>query len=302
MTPSHLRCALPVVIAGLLAGCDADEPDDELALRDARAVVHGSDSLEGAPRLAYFGALFVVPPGLDPGDPEAVRRDTVAAVHQRLVATFAAIGCEAELDTDGEHTVGMSLQGCRLLAWTLDADVEAHAEVETAPCETGTCATAVVWDVDIGTLSTRRGLWPPTGFAGPAILRAPVDPAEPLRWDTQPGFVLETRLGLRFEALTRARWTVDEDDCVELELGSRLALEERDDALDEQIGDVVVSVRGLRRCPERCPEAGRVELSFAAGAVLAWEHDGSDTVTVQGPRGRSLEARLPCAEERGASE
>jgi len=200
----------------------------------------------------------------------------------------------------------MALSDCTLLLWTVDLELEATARVETEPCETGSCATAVLWDVDLGEMASGlRGL-PPIRFSGPAELRAPVDPAARMRWTTQPGFTLETPLGLRFEALSTATWSIDADDCVEVDIGTRLSLEDGPgdeqgelDELDERLGDVVVSGRSLRRCPGQCPERGRVELSFGAGRLLAWEHDGSGTILVQGPRGRELEARLPCAEDLG---
>jgi hypothetical protein len=295
-------------MAMALAACDPQSPfdDDDEALRDARAVTHGAGSLDGAPRLVYLAGQFVLPPGLDATDPDALLRDAVAAAHARLVLGFAVVGCDAVVDTDGEARISMTLSGCTLLLWSIDAELEAVASVETEPCDTGTCAAAVRWDVDLAEMATGlRGL-PPTRFSGPAELRAAVDPSERMQWQTLPGFVIETPLGRRYDTLSTASWSIDADDCVEVDIGARLSLEERPgealDDIDERIGDVVVSGRGIRRCPGQCPEAGRVELAFGAGQVLAWEHDGSGTILVQGPRGRELEARLPCAEELDAGQ
>lgn len=273
-------------------GCDLSAPDDDAMQVAARAVRHGNQAMDGQPRLAYVGALFAVDPSLDPSDPDAMRRAAVQAVHDRLALTFQSIGCDAELDTDGDATVSVHLQGCRLVLWTVDAEIEGTARVETE----GT--TAVVWDLDIAELSSGALGLPRASFSGPAELRAPLDPAEPMRWQTFPGFVLESRLGLRFDALSTASWSIGEDDCVEIELGARLTLETREDALDEAIGDVVISARDIRRCPGRCEESGDVELSFGAGKVVSWSHDGSDTITVHTPRERTFEVELPCAEER----
>jgi len=300
-TRTQKRWAWPARLGLLLAlatACDSETPSEDTEERDARAVAFATGPLDGAPRLVYLASLFALPPGLDPTDPDALLRDTVTAVHARLAFVFEGLDCEATVDTDGQTRVGLSLSGCTLLLWSIDSELEAVARLETEACETGTCATAVRWDLDIGELATGlRGL-PPIRFAGPAELRAAVDPTMRMQWQTQPGFTIETPLGLRFESLSTASWTVDADDCVEVEIGARLSLElrpgQRLDALDERIGDVVVSGRDLRRCPSQCPERGRVELSFGAGHVLAWEHDGSDTILVEGPRGRMLEAELPC--------
>lgn len=298
------RCALAMVALATMVACDPETSPNDDAQRDARAVAHATGPLDGAPRLIYLAGQFVVPPGLEATDPDALLLETVATTHARLSFGFDALDCDATVETDGQARISMTLSGCTLLLWVVDLELDAVARVETEPCETGTCATAVLWDVDLGEMASGlRGL-PPVRFSGPAELRAPVDPAMPMRWATQPGFTIETPLGLRFETLSTATWSIGDDDCVEVDIGARLSLEERQggelDELDERIGDVVVSGRGLRRCPGQCPERGRVELSFDAGRVLAWEHDGSGTILVQGPRGRELEASLPCAEEQGA--
>ncbi|MEX1367792.1 MAG: hypothetical protein AB1Z98_31980 [Nannocystaceae bacterium] len=282
-----------------LGGCELAEPDaDDPTLR-TRAVVDGNQAVDGTPRLAYVGALFRAAPGLDPSDPDQARQLTVTAVHDRLAATFEVIGCDAELDTDDDTTIGLVLRGCRLLLWTLDAELEARAEIVTEACETEPCAaTAIAWDLDIAELSSRVLDLPGTSFSGPAQLQAPVDPAQPMRWETFPGFVIETRLGRRLDTVSTASWTIDEDNCVWMDLGARLSLEDLDDDIDARVGNVVLSVRGLRRCPGRCESTGDVQLSFAAGQVVSWSHDGDDTITVITPRGRSIEVSLPCAEER----
>lgn len=286
-----LRAAMvgsTTVMAMASSGCDVEPPDDDTVMRDARAVTHGAGSLDGTPRLASFGNLFALPPGLDASDPEVLRAQAVLAIHARLGFSFAAVGCDATVETDGQTRVSLALESCNLLLWSIDAELEAVARVE---------ADVVVWELDITEMATGlRGL-PPSRFFGPAELRAPLDPDLPMQWSTQAGFVIETPQGRRYDTLSSASWTTDADDCVDIELGARLLLEEREDEVDDRIGELVLSARDLRRCPGRCPESGRVELSFGTGQLLAWTHDGGGTITVQGPRGRTLEARLPCAEE-----
>lgn len=295
----------PTAALLLATACDTGTPSDEIAKeREARAVALATGPLDGAPRLAYLSSQLAVPVGLDPAEPDVVLRETVVAAHDRLAFLFEVIGCDGAVDTDGQTRVSLALSGCRLLLWSIDAELEAVARVEAQACEAGSCAAAVRWDLDIAEMATGlRGL-PPVRFSGPAEIRAPVDVGERMQWQTMPGFVIETPLGLRFESLSTARWLIDADDCVEVEIGARLSLESRagaePDALDERVGDIVLSGRDLRRCPGSCPERGRVELSFGAGHVLAWEHDGSGTIVVLGPRGRQLEAELSCDPVAGA--
>lgn len=297
-TTNHTK-TIGLAVGLCLGGCELADPDpDDTTLR-TRAVVDGNQAVDGTPRLAYIGALFRVAPGIDPSEPEQARQLTVRAVHDRLSTTFEVVGCDAEFETDDDTTVGLVLRGCRLLLWTLDAELEARAEVVTEPCETEPCpATAIAWDLDIAELSSRVLGLPGISFSGPAQLQAPVDAAQPMRWETFPGFVVETRQGRRLDTVSTASWTIDEDNCVQMDLGARLSLEDLDDGIDAEVGNVVVSVRGLRRCPGRCESTGDVQLSFAAGRVVSWSHDGDDTITVITPRGRSIEVSLPCAEER----
>lgn len=283
---------------GAASGCDPQTPtDDDHALRAARAVGHGSQSMDGTPRMAAIGALFEVDPALDPTDPDALRQGAVQAVHDRLALTFQVVGCDAQLDTDGDRVVHVAFEGCRLMLWTFDVDIDAEARVETEACDDGTCVTGVLWALDIAELSSSTLGLARSGMSGPAELRAPVDHAEPMRWETFPGFVLETRLGLRLEAVSTSTWALADDDCVTIDFGGRLSLETRIDEIDEAIGDVVVSARGIHRCPGRCEDAGDVQLAFGTGQVVEWSHDGSDTITVFAPRERTFEVVLPCADD-----
>ncbi|MCA9711185.1 MAG: hypothetical protein KDK70_35425, partial [Myxococcales bacterium] len=147
---------------GLLSACDPgstpppdDGDDDEQALaRDFRAATHGTSSLDGTPGFVHIGNLFAYTPGwgVDTTDADAVRQDAVASVYNRLALTFAVLGCEPDLQTDDDRQVSLTMQGCRLVLWEIDADVEATAHVQTAPCGAGECPVAVVWDLDVSQL------------------------------------------------------------------------------------------------------------------------------------------------------
>ena len=297
--------------AGLTTACDPEPSDptdpammDDEQMRelDLRAARHGVASLDGNPAFLHVGNLFAYAPPLvgeiDPTDIDAIQRQAVAVAHSRLAITFAVLGCTADLQTDEQTTVTVDLEGCRLALWELDADVRAVARVETSPCEAGECAERVVWEMDVGELKSGLVSFPKSGYVGPIDIDAPIDPQERMSWATQPGFAIETGDGLRFDTLSTADWLVDsENNCVDLNMGARLSLEEREDELDELIGDIVISARGVNRCPGQCATAGDVQLSFGAGQVLRWTHDGSETLTIEGPRGRQVELTPPCAEQ-----
>lgn len=305
------RLAAAVLSTGLASACDpgaSGDPaaptmdDEQMQEVDFRAATHGAASLESTPAFVHVGNLFAYAPPLlgeiDLSDIDAVRRQAVAAANARLAITFAVLGCDAELDTDDERRISARLQGCQLLLWELDADVEAVvSEVETQPCDAGECASRIIWEMDIGELKSGPVGLPKAGYVGPIDIEAPVDPTERMAWTTRPGFAIDTALGLRFDTLSTADWLVyNDEDCINLNMGARLTLDEREDELDEFIGDIVISARGVDRCPDRCAHAGEVQLSFGAGQLLRWTHDGGQTLTVQGPRGREVEITPPCAE------
>lgn len=304
--------AATVLGTGLASACDPGEPgdsgdptmdDEQMRAADIRAASHGVASLDSTPPFVHVGNLFAYEPPLfgevDPTDADAVRRHAVTTVYNRLAFTFAVLGCEPELTTDDERMISVHLQGCQLVLWELDASVVATlAEVEMSPCDAGECASRVIWELDIDELKSGLVGLPKSGYVGRIDIEAPLDPTERMAWSTRPGFAIETGIGLHFDTLSTADWLVYGDDkCIDLNMGARLSLEEREDELDELIGDIVISARGVNRCPSQCPHAGDVQLSFGAGHVLSWTHDGSQTLTVRGPRGREVEITPPCAEQ-----
>ncbi|MCH9683807.1 MAG: hypothetical protein K0V04_20415 [Deltaproteobacteria bacterium] len=290
--------AVAALWAMLAAGCDALLLDAQLVERDTRAVTHATGALDGTPQFTLVGGYFAIgnnPP--DAGDPDTVRRTSVTAVADRLQFTFDLFRCSARVDHDGDRTLSVDVRGCQILLWDYDIELEAQARIETVDCDTGTCAAAVVWDIDIADLASGVVGFNKVRYAGPVEVRAPLSPAEPMQWQTQPGFVVHSRLGPRFETLATTSWIRDDDECITVDMGARLTLEERADDLDERVGDVVLSVRGLQRCPGSCAHAGDVQLTFGTGQVLAWTYQGGGSILVTGPRGRELEVQLPCANE-----
>jgi hypothetical protein len=305
-----------VLGAGLRGACDPGEPmpivedddqDDPLVrAKDLRAATHVTNSLDGTPGFVHIGNLFSYAPPLfgavDLGDADAVRQHAVTTVYNRLDFAFAVIGCDADLQTDDDRSVSLDMQGCQLGVFEIDADVEATAQVvmgEGGSCDAEQCATQVRWSLAIGELKSGLIGFPKSGFIGPIDFVAPIDSTERMQWQTGDGFAIETGVGLTFDTLSTASWLVREDsNCIEIDMGARLSLEEREDELDELIGDLVVSARGIDRCPGQCATAGDVEISFGAGQVIRWTHDTDDTITVVGPLGREVEVTPPCVEQR----
>ncbi|MEM7158466.1 MAG: hypothetical protein AAF799_36845 [Myxococcota bacterium] len=286
---------------GLLLGLGCDPaPASSSApdVSDTRAVGLAASSLEGIPRLVFFGLHFAVDPALQADDAETFLDLAVDDTRQSLVDEFSRFGCETlQIEADGT-ALSAVLRECPVLAWTFDAEVEAVAQLEQADasaCADDFCPTAVAWELDIAELALGPRQGRRNRFSGPARLRAPVDPAEPMQWQTSPGYTLETRIGPRFDMLSTARWRTDDSGCVDMEVGSRLQIEQTDEPLDGTLGDIVISSRGVRRCPLSCPQAGEVEVSFRSGSLLRWIYTGEDTVQVTGPLGKTLEVTLSCA-------
>jgi len=286
-----------VVLLGL--ACDQTEapPVEDTEARDIRAVTFATEALDGTPRFAHFGSIFAVDPLTeddDPNDLDAIRRDAVQGVRERLTLVFAAIGCDATIDSDDDRTLSLTLRSCHYLQWDFDVELEAVARVETRACEEGTCPTAVIWALDIAELASGPSDGPQARFVGPLEFRAPFDPSELMRWETFPGFVLQGPVGLSFDTLSTASWAVDDDKCITLDFGARLTPQQREDELDELIGDVVIAARGVRHCPLSCADEGEVQLTFGTGQVLGWSYEGESSIVVQGPRGREVEVSLSC--------
>ncbi|MFO0635264.1 MAG: hypothetical protein U0168_20645 [Nannocystaceae bacterium] len=287
------RLALLAVLA-IAPACDPDAID----LAVERLVADRSiDAVSAKTNMALVAERFSGEAAMADMTVAQARARAVELLQLRLEA-LNLIDCRTTVTADRDAGTLQSVsERCRIGLVGLDGELDARVEIETAPCDTGECPSAVVWTLDRFDLEIGPDLARRPHFSGPVTLRDPVDPNLPMSWTTGEDFTIENRLGV-FDSISHASWTVDADDCVTMQLESRLQRLDRDqddDGSDDEIGTLVLSVAGLQRCPAKCPSAGDVQLAFGRGAVLQWSY-GERTVEVQGPRGLHLRKTLACAQ------
>jgi len=282
-------------------GCDPGGGEDgELRRLDTIVADRSARAVGNKTNLASLAELlFSAPPSLVGLDPTAARTEAVA----ELVARLGGIDfqdCTPQITSDPlAGSVDAVFDDCRAGPFRVQGDAHATVAIEAAPCDGGECASALLWtlhdfDVLVGPDDARPH------FTGDVVLRDEIRPLSqpqvPMSWTTQPGFAITNPLGV-FETISHASWTVDAGRCVDMRMESRLERID-EDAQDphRRIQTIVVAVDGLRRCPLRCPEAGDVQISFGAGALLEWSYENGDTVEVVAPGGQRFSQALACRE------
>lgn len=285
-----------LALFALLAIAPACDPD-ALDLAVERVVADRSiDAVSAKTNMALVAERFSGEAAMADMTVAQARARAVELLRLRLEA-LNLIDCRTTVMADGDAgTLHALSDRCRIGLIGLDGELDARVEIETAPCARGECPSAVVWTLDQFDLEIGPDLARRPHFSGPVTLRDPVDPSLPMSWTTGEDFTIENRFGV-FDSISHASWTVDADDCVTMQLESRLQRldGDADDDNDREIGTLVLSVAGLQRCPATCPTAGDVQLAFGRGAVLQWSYGGR-TVEVQGPRGLHLRKTLACAQ------
>lgn len=284
-----------------LAGCDeADEPE-VLDPADVVVAERSNSSLKATVNLAHVADIYHA------NDisqlvltPDQVRSLAVLGLTFSLDHVYEIFGCEPMIDTDGQSYVQATFVGCSTLFLELEGTARADITVEVD--ETSGRATGVNWRVDGRQFSIHnpRQEFAPL-FAGVVTLTTPLDGGA-MKWRTGPTvehaddhFEIDLPIG-RFDARSVASWTIDDADCVTMDLEAQLTNLEMEDDLDEEIGDIVVSVKGLRQCQDRCPEGGAVDLTYGAGKILQWTYAAESVVEISGPGGTRFEGSLPCAD------
>lgn len=285
-----------LVVALAFAGCDLQPEGDEVP---RIAATRSADAVAAKTNFALVAERFAGSPELATMTAAEAREAAVALLVMRL-GNLAFVNCDPQLQADPvAGTIDAAVSGCSLGPLRVDGEMHAQVSIETAPCDTGECPSAVVWtlspfELEIGTADVRPHL------SGTVVLRDPLDEALPMSWSTGDDFVLGTRFGT-FQARSEASWWVTTDRCVEgMQLEARLdrlddMADDPDADLEPLVGQIVVSAQDVARCPGKCATTGAVRLAFGRGRVLAWDYAGQ-TIDVAIPGGHEFTATLVCNE------
>ena len=212
----------------------------------------------------------------------------------RIGFALSFSACEASIESDGVDTLDVSFSGCALWRWTASGEVSGKISVTTPECGEAVCPRVGMWSLDIATLTLDRALADDIEIHGGLDVWLQLQPGGAKGWAARD-LVIEGVAGRLVTANAEATLTAtgDNEECLTLDLASRLQVQPEDD-LDAEVGDIYVSTRGFTSCEARCPTDGDVDLSYGPGNLLRWTYDGDARVTVTGPRGRSLSSRLGC--------
>lgn len=287
--------ALGLALAIGMVACDEDPaPTEQVDAADIVVAERSNSSLKATVNLAHVADIYHARDVSDiPLTPVQVQGLAVLGLVYSLDHVYQAFGCEPMIETDNQTFVQATFVGCSTLF--LELEGTARADVSVIADEQGR-PTGIDWLVD-GTefsIHNPRQEFNPL-FRGKLRLTTPLD-GGPMQWETGIGgerFEIDLEIG-RFDARSLASWTIDENDCVTMDLEAQLTRLDVEDDLDEQIGDIVVSVDRLRQCQDRCPESGSVNLVYGAGEILQWTYTAENVVKISGPRSRRFEATLPC--------
>lgn len=295
-----MRALLTAAVLGGLGGLGGCDPHaDEAA--DLVVVERSGATLGLTPVLVRLASGYAAE--LDVGTLTDAQLRTLAVdlAQQRLELLLAFTACEGTIESDGERTVHAVFSQCPLYGWSLSGDVTGTVEVTTPPCDepgAPTCpARTATWRLDIARYSIDRLLLEDIEVRGAIEVSRELVDGGAVRWaieDLVVDGVAGRTIGLDSEATLGL--DPDDDECVTLDASARLQVDPEDD-LDLDVGDIVLSARGVHVCRGRCPREGHVDISFGAGRLLRWDYEDRAEITVTGPRGRSLGASLQCTRE-----
>ena len=291
----HRAFGLAIAIGVGAIACDEEPAEPEVV--DAADIVvaeRSNSSLKATVNLAHVADIYRAG---DVGDlvltPELAQSLAVLGLRYALDHVYQAFNCAPMIETDDRTYVQATFVGCRTLF--LELEGTARAEIGVLVDEANV-PTGIEWLVD-GTefsIHNPRQEFNPL-FRGKVLLRTPIGPG-PMEWETgvdgEP-FEIDLDIGA-FDARSLASWTIDDNECVTMDLEAQLTRLDVEDDLDEEIGDIVVSVDDLVQCQDRCPESGTVNLVYGAGEILQWTYTAENVVQISGPRSRHFEATLPC--------
>jgi hypothetical protein len=279
-----------VLVAALTTpGCMAPEDDESVVVDEASHALAASLDLVGiSDSFEVSEALALVPVSL-------ARARILLDVRAALLASVANRLCvNVEIvDSATETSVVVTYDDCpagllRLIE--LDGSLRARLELETAPCGTTECPTAVRFTLstDYLRIGSRFGTFF-TEMEGEWSLYDPLAPGLPTEWDSR--YAVRNHLEHSLALRSRASWLV-EGLCVTLDVDADFQVTQRED-----LRTIAASARDVRQCLGACPSAGEVQIAYGRGKILTWAYTGMDTALVTGPRGRRFEVALPCGDE-----
>jgi hypothetical protein len=285
------RSVLAAVLVTALAtsGCMAPEDDERVVVDEASHALASSLDLVGITNsFEVSEALALLPASLARARILLdVRAALLASVANRLCVTVDTV------DSATETYVAVTYDDCpagllRLIE--LDGSLRARLELETAPCGTTECPTAVRFTLSTEYLriGSRFGTFF-TEMEGEWSLHDPLSPGLPTAWDSR--YSVRNHLEHSLDLRSRASWLV-EGLCVTLNVDADFQVTQRED-----LRTIAASARDVMQCLGECPSAGVVQIAYGRGKILAWAYTGMDTALVTGPRGRDFEVALPCGEE-----
>lgn len=291
-----------------LASCDEEQVEDDHGTADIVAVEQTSATLGSSPLLTYVAELFQADATWGDVDPAVVPNLAVVVTKARIELVLESLQCTTDFETDNETYLSGTFDNCGVSAVALQGDFHATLEIETEACDEGsdgcfdgrrTLATSWLLDgpgITVGITENESA-----SFAGPVVLRDTVDRDAPMTWATQPGFRFEAIDGVVYQTRSNASWIFEPaTNCLTITTDVRIELPSdgyMDERLDEAIfGEIAVSGEDVHYCPSMCPTRGEVDVSYGQGRILSWTYNGTDTVDVVGPRGRSFPGKLDCQE------
>ena len=284
-----MRRAAAVLFAIVGAACGEEplEPLDTSAAVETGALVSGQSEMAAvltpleAPDILETTSIALAP---------QVAAESIEALFRAEVGLDACL----TVDTDLSSFIDITFNNCGLGRFGLariDGSINAGIGFEIDTCNVGDCPTVMILELDLAALRiSGAGGDRFVEIDGAATLRDPiaVDAPSTIAGD----FAITTHRGSA-SLVTETTYAVGADDCVSLASEARAEI----DGAGAELGLVAFAATGVERCPQSCPRTGDVEISYDAGALLAWSYTGEPTVAVIGPRGKEAEVALACGLE-----
>lgn len=262
-------------VALALAGCADDADPTPL---DTQASEHVAAAVVSTAELARLVQPLEASPDLMT-TPDAPTQ--IAAADTAFRALVANPGLCLTITTTSS-TIRAVFRNCLVaLVFRLNGELNASVVVANNTVESTVSTLGL-------TLSSTAGS---STLAGTFVLRQPIPTGSaPVEFEGDVEF--SNSAGGELTLLLAAQWTVTrvgERSCVDLTGGAELS----GNILGE-LSPISLAGDGVRVCRNECPSAGHVELSYGRGELLVWDYDGTDTTTVIGPRGKTLDVALSC--------